>query len=227
MNTINFRGLGIKYELQSDFFKKLPRWEPFTFDCIDNLCAPGTQFIDIGAWNGIFSLYAKLRGCNVVAAEPDIAARGLMKSLLNANGVRVELFEGALASSNGHVPLHNSVFGNSESSLLHRSTDTASHMVQTFTWDMFLHRYVRGDIALMKMDIEGSEVEVLNSMRNWLHANPIPLHISFHPSWADPSSLAWLFDIYDGLSDGDSRVDEGNLLSVLASHQHAILLLPK
>ena len=56
------------------FWNEVETWEPETFDIVKQYADPKKSFIDIGAWNGVVSLYASGLYKEVIAIEPDLIA---------------------------------------------------------------------------------------------------------------------------------------------------------
>ena len=89
MASIKFRGKEINYASREDFWKLVETegWEKETFDAIDRFVKPNTTFVDIGAWNGVFSIYATLKGADVIASEPDGVAYNEFSDNCEANNI--------------------------------------------------------------------------------------------------------------------------------------------
>jgi predicted RNA methylase len=56
------------------FWNDVQNWEPETFEIVRYYADPKKAFIDIGAWNGVVSLYASALFKEVIAIEPDVIA---------------------------------------------------------------------------------------------------------------------------------------------------------
>lgn len=225
----NVRGVQIHYTQQPEFWELVAdgKWEPFTFDCIDKYCIPGSVFIDIGAWNGVFSVYAKLNGCDVYSVEPDMAAQLLFIQLHQDNGVKFHLFGGVIAEDNKDKILMSDGFGNSESSLVHAGK--YSKTVQATTLSNLCDRFAdRSNISLIKMDIEGAEIQVLSQAKDWITQHKPNMHISFHPSYIESyEGIMYLFDVYDCVSDNGTIVTADNFRATLDAHSHAFMFTRK
>lgn len=217
---VNIRGINIEYLSQKDFFEQANAWEQFTFDAIDKHVTEGSTFVDIGAWNGIFSVYAAKKGAEVYSVEPDFVAVGLYKQLVMVNHVITNLFEGAISDKDGKSWLSSKIWGNSESSIVEREDMNGSYEVDTKTLEQFV-----GDKqpSLIKMDIEGAEIKVLNQSREFIERTKPNMHISFHPEWIGEFNIDWIFDVYNVVSDGGTITTADNFKKVLANHQHAFL----
>jgi FkbM family methyltransferase len=173
-------------------------WEPHTRALIQRL-QPGDVFVDIGAWIGPVTLWALERGAHVIAIEPDpIAADELRRRAPAA-----EIWEGALDTRIGHARIASNARdgGQLGDSMSRLSTDGVI-VVQTWTLQDVL-----GDRApaLVKIDVEGHEAELLPTVAPWLAERGVPLQVSFHGvrparAWfAGYSAVRWPAHPHDDL----------------------------
>lgn len=150
------------------------QWEPETKAFIQRILKPGDLYVDIGAWIGPTVLWALETGAKVIAVEPDpIALEGLYERVPSS----VEIWPGAVSVSSGGVflatnPKTGGELGDSMSRI-----DTEGLFVQS--WTLF---EILGDRIpdLVKIDVEGYEIELLPSIMPWLAERKIPLQISCH-----------------------------------------------
>ncbi len=167
-------------------------WEPHTREVINRFCGPGKLFVDVGAWIGPTVLWALETGADVVAVEPDpVAYEKLTQTLA---GRRVELWQCAVAATAGtgvlgRNPKDGGEFGDSMS----RLTDGDGHPVTVRTLQQIVDERRP---ALVKVDIEGGEVDLLPAIVPWLRGRGAALQVSFHGTLADRA-----------LFDGWSQVD--------------------
>jgi FkbM family methyltransferase len=131
---------------------------------------PGMTVLDVGAHLGYFTLQAARRvgpAGRVLAAEPNPNTLPFLRANIEANGVadRVTIVERALGAAPGRAEFYVSPAGDTSS--LH-AAGQAAHTptsVEVTTADAAL-----GDVVLdvVKMDVEGGEVDVLDGMRETL-----------------------------------------------------------
>ncbi len=189
-------------------------WEPETFDIVKRYADRQKSFIDIGAWNGVVSLYASHFFNNVVAIEPDINAFNKLTKNIDLNGGwNVTCRNVAISNANGSSILNLSRAGDSMSSLLPRETEQFATVdfqgVETKTFTKVIEG-MGVEIGLIKMDIEGGELLVIPDMIDFLTKNKTPIYISFHPFWFPEENkgnqILWiaeaLFGIYPVVRDG-------------------------
>jgi len=190
-NSITVHGQEIKYAHRPEFFKKVEegKWEPESFDVLDDCLEEGMIFIDIGAWQGVLSIYAARKRCIVYAIECDPVSYYELKDNLEANDIDiydVETSVIAISDSFGLAPLGtNSSYGSSESTLLKREGDTAEKYVATMELPRWINHFEIdiNEVCLIKIDIEGGELLLIKGALGFLSEHRPPLYIAFHPGW--------------------------------------------
>lgn len=184
MSTITFRNQSITYLNNGAHFKQVEKnlWEPETFDVLDKYIQPGKAFIDIGAWVGTLSIYAAKLGAKVISIEPDVQARKWLLENCEANDVVETVLACAVSNKRGSARLSNpNKFGDSMSSLTHGNDNYIE--VETIPLaDLLGH-----DICLIKIDVEGGEVNIINekTLIDLSQVNYPPILLSIHPAWIE------------------------------------------
>jgi FkbM family methyltransferase len=204
-----------EFEVKGDkqFWPNIQNWEPETFEIVKQYADPKKAFIDIGAWNGVVSLYASALFKEVVAIEPDVIAFDKLFKNVQANKLKnVFCRNVAISNTNGSSILNLSNAGDSMSSLLPRDTEQFPTVdfqgIETKTFENLISAFDI-EIGFIKMDIEGGELLVVPSMIDYLTDYKTPIYISFHPFWFPENSkqdkiLAFaslLFGIYPVIRD--------------------------
>jgi FkbM family methyltransferase len=202
--TVGARSFAVRQGAFPFFWARVTagNWEPHSFAVIDHFVASGATFIDIGAWIGPLTLYAASVAGAVHAIEPDPFARRLLRANIGLNprlAERITVHDLAIGSRTGRARLGNvtsSSGGDSMSSLLHASAPV-SWTVNCSTLDRFVVEAGIAAPSLIKIDTEGTEVELLDAARDWLRTARPPLLLSVHPPfWPDPhTQLARLRDL--------------------------------
>jgi FkbM family methyltransferase len=169
------------------FWNDVQNWEPETFEIVRYYADAKKAFIDIGAWNGVVSLYASALFKEVIAIEPDVIAFDKLVKNIKGNKLKnVFCRNVALSNTNGSSILNLSNAGDSMSSLLPRGTEQFPTVdfqgIETKTFETLISAFDI-EIGFIKMDIEGGEVLVIPSMINFLSQHQTPIYISFHPFW--------------------------------------------
>lgn len=155
-------------------------WEPETKAVLERFLTPGSLFVDVGSWIGPVSMWAVHLGASVLALEPDMEA---MESLLiNVEGYPVTTLPVALSDHDGVSWLTNPRFyGDSQSRLRpHGGNPDDMKLVNTVSPETLLAGI---EPALVKIDIEGHETVIMESLTDICRARGIPLHISWHEPW--------------------------------------------
>jgi FkbM family methyltransferase len=155
--------------------------EPELLDWIDTI-PKGEVLYDVGASNGIFALYASASGASVYAFEPDSSNYFLLayNNYLNSSSSGCPLkgcFNMALSDklSTGAIHVKNMELGSHEKILDKRKDvygadfePAYSHAVVKFGLDE-LPKLLNFPLPMyLKIDVDGSEVEVLAGCRNSL-----------------------------------------------------------
>lgn len=161
-------------------------WEPDTIATLDRFVRPGSTFLDLGACIGAHSLGALARGAHVIAIEPDpIAFSYLVANCERNYRDRLWAVRAAVSTCDGTSVLthHPAGWGSSMSSLVRFDPQPDSVTVDCFTVQRLFADYAIDDCCLVKMDIEGTEVEILESVAPFLAQRGIPLRLSTHEDY--------------------------------------------
>ena len=170
---------------------------------IDRTVRAGDTFVDVGANIGYNTLYAVQRvggTGRVVAIEPASDNVELLRRQLAANGVRNVTVRDAAAGRTteqrdlylrGEVSAVNSLFPDS-------CFGPVTSVVRVPV--MALDDLVDGDADVVKIDVEGAELDVLHGMTRLLRARPVRLIVEWHPAlqvaagYAADALPRWLID---------------------------------
>lgn len=169
---------------------------------IEKILSPGCVFVDVGANVGLHSLAAArvMRGGGyIISFEPYAPIFQLLKKTIQINGFSeiVELHQSAVSSQPGEKDLyigvtsgHNSLFQLD----LPKDFSKQSVAVPVVRLDEVISPKQR--IDLIKIDVEGAELEVLESGVSLILSNPdIALIVEFGPSHlkrTGHTASAWL-----------------------------------
>jgi len=234
--TVRGRSFAVREDNFAAFWARVAagHWEPDSFAVIDRFVAPGSTFVDLGAWIGPLTLYAASVAGAVQAIEPDPVARTVLQANIGLNprlAERIKVHAVAIGDTTGAARLGNITSaqgGDSMSSLLYADA-TMSWPVDCTTLDEFLMA-VDGPVpSLIKIDTEGTEVELLAAARDWLAAIHPPLLLSVHARfWRDPyPRLTRLVELLSGyrelLTPWFSPLDPQTLLD--DEHAHGVFEL--
>lgn len=153
--------------------------EPHVSSLFCSLLKNGMTVIDVGALIGYYTLLAAKRVGNcgkVLAFEPSPTAFSLLlKNIKINNWNNVRAFKYAVSDKNGKK-----TFDLSRLSFAHtKSFDTI--VVNTVSIDSFLHSLSIEDVDLVKIDVEGAELEVLRGMKRILSQGKVKIICEVHP----------------------------------------------
>jgi FkbM family methyltransferase len=209
-------------------------WESHVTDWLQHTLGPGQVFVDVGANIGYFTLLGgQLVGPEgrVVGIEAHPRLAELLQRNVIINGIHghVTTWPGAAWSETTDLKLHlrqnfasNSSVGSAGSDALTRLGDTEEIVeVRAVALDDLLGDLLgdggQGDhdgvahVDVMKVDVEGAEVQVFTGLRRTLDGNP---GITIMFEW----SPAQIHDVGD---------DPGALIDILADHGFGFRLLER
>ena len=214
--------------------------EPGTRRVLIRLLLPGMVFVDVGAHVGTLTLAGARRvgsGGKVVAFEPAPTTFNLLKKTIALNGLNSVIAHRAACGARqeqrrlfmGRVLGHSSFYPLEQDNSLEPGTDTvetgSSTVVTVLALDDVLSPNERVD--LVKIDVEGAELEVLDGMGRVIKDNPgLAVIAEFGPSHLkrvgiDPLSWFQAFEahgliayVIDELSGVCRRVQADELLDV-------------
>jgi len=159
-------------------------WEPETFEVFDKFVKSGDYVCDLGGWIGPTVLYAAAKGASVSAFEPDPEAFKYLKENVALNRFKkVSCYNSAISTIDGvkkMAPFFQAL-GDSTSSLLdgrRESNDSAD--VECLTWDSACLKYKLPKYNFMKIDIEGSEFDLIPQMESYLRRDKPVVYLSTH-----------------------------------------------
>jgi len=169
-------------------------WHEDTFGVLRAHLVPGKAFVDIGSWIGPMAFYAAQIASKVFCVEADATAAECLWDGIRVNELtNVEVIERALSATAGTtvrfgVNEHRAIatFGDSTSQVLHGVSawdPTRSDAVPSITVEELEAAHVFDDAALVKVDIEGGEQDVLPALFEVCCRRRVPLHVSFHTAW--------------------------------------------
>jgi FkbM family methyltransferase len=174
---------GVLMELDtSDFLQRelyvFRDFEPAITHEIKKRLKPGDTFVDIGANVGFYSLIAAQAACKVYAFEPAPKTRSILERNLRLNGAKdVTAIEVALSDAAGEGELFLDAKNNSGAASLRRSPNSGNSVSITLdTYDHFSAVNALPNPALIKIDVEGAELEVLRGAAG-LFQQSAPSHI--------------------------------------------------
>ncbi len=168
-NTIKFKNVELKLHLRDEVDISVMReiFKLHEYRLVDEAIISAIDpIVDVGAHAGFFSLYVRVLNNNVsiFAIEPESENLKLLNRHLKENKIKkVKVLAGALASESGQRFLEISD-DNHNHQLLPKSKSEDNVKVEAFSLADFCKKEKIKRIALLKMDIEGGEFEVLKNL---------------------------------------------------------------
>ena len=171
------------------------KWEPETFSVFDSNIDEQTLFIDVGGWIGSTSLYAAQIAKKTLILEPDpIAFKRLKENLdlnLNILPKNINIFNLALWYKKTSISFFSfSQPGDSSSSIIRNpknkikgALEKYSFEAETITFGNLIKQIDIGEYKkiFVKIDIEGAEYELFNSLLDKLSKINAVFLVSVHP----------------------------------------------
>ncbi len=145
------------------------------------LALEGLVIYDVGAFHGILTLFFAARGARVIAYEPNDGNHARLIGNITLNGLtNVQVRKLGVGAALGSGTLHFSPEMAGGGSLLLKKAATMSQAVQITTLDHDIAAASLPAPDLIKIDIEGWELEALEGMRATLDAHHPALFLEMH-----------------------------------------------
>lgn len=172
-------------------------WENETFDIFDHYLKKDKQFLDIGAWVGVTSLYASRLSSYVVCVEADPVSIQKLKHNIHTNllDTSIDIEDSAIYCETTTIlfgpnsACSTSQFNDSTSQIKLNQTKDSDILTKTITLGEIIKKYNLDNLSLIKVDIEGGEEYILNDLLEYSKSNNVPVYISFHYSWWNDKNL--------------------------------------
>jgi FkbM family methyltransferase len=166
--------------------------EPRASRLLETFLQPGMTVIDIGANVGYFALLEARqvgRTGKVIAVEPvPENARVFLSNVESSGYSNIDFRQIGISDRNGALPLHLSAKSNHHS-LSAVPWPTSDLLVRVSTLDSLLAGHALSSVDLIRMDIEGHELAVLNGMRQTIEKYSPRLFIELHPHLVGPDAM--------------------------------------
>jgi FkbM family methyltransferase len=184
-----------------DFYVRLN--DPFHYDLILHLHEPdvgewlskelrqGMTVVDVGANVGSYTLLIAEkvgREGRVIALEADPDTAAILSKNMEVNGLTwVEVVQGAAYKTCGEIRLGRALASTGYSGLYYEKA-VEWIQVPALTLDSLAERLALGRIDLVKIDVEGAEIDVLEGMKGLLSKQRPTLLVELHPHLVPESS---------------------------------------
>jgi FkbM family methyltransferase len=143
--------------------------DPNEFAFLDRFLEPGMTFLDAGANEGIYSVFAAQRlGADgtVWAFDPSPREISRLTRNLELNNLRVRVFPMALANQTGEAEMWVAGYGheglNTMGQFSHEVAGSARQLIQVTTVDDIVKENPLTRLDVIKIDVEGAELKLLH-----------------------------------------------------------------
>lgn len=234
--TIN----NFEFEVENDnrFWSNIDNWEKQSFNILERFLSKDKIFIDVGAWNGVLSIYGSIFSKKVYSFEPDkVAYNNLTNNLLLNNINNVICINSGASNIEGENNFYIRNFGDSVSSLIDRNMKSYETQeivkIKTIKLSKFLLENNIINIGLIKMDTEGGEIYILDEMTEYINTYRPTMFISFHPNWfpnkdLEIQKISELLDTnYNIYNQNFTLISKNKFIDHLYSSGHNFILINK
>jgi FkbM family methyltransferase len=195
-------------------------WEPQVTAAFQALLSPGDACVDVGANIGYFSLLAaRLVGSrgHVYAVEPSSPSYDrLTKNLELNNATNVTALRFAAAADEGEATLYEGPRSNRGASSLYPSRSCHGSAISSVPLRRVESLISRDEVLrlrLVKIDVEGYEIEVLRGLEPlYLRGARPALVLEIFTEWLEVEGLAYLAEFSAKHRLATFRLDRGRLL---------------
>jgi len=159
----------------------------------------GETFMDIGANNGYYTvLAADLVGPNgkIISIEPNPNAfRRLMHNVRVNNLSNVVILNVALSDHDGNAMLY--LNKESEDGLASLIKSDQVQSLGEVELKRFDHLFMDEKISIVKMDVEGSEINIIKGMENYLKSHKeVKIEMEWNPSYRNENDFDYLSRLF-------------------------------
>lgn len=180
-------------------------YEKGTLHVIGNLLGAGDTFVDVGANIGLMSIYAShlvKESGRIIAFEPNPNTMKILRHNMELNGARnIETSEYALGNETSKGKIYDRWDSNRGSATLIRpEAETDSYDIRIVRLSDYLHS--TQPVRLIKLDIEGYELEALKGSKELLsHESPPMLIVECSEQRTNlgGTGSGELYDFFQGL----------------------------
>lgn len=164
------------------------RWEHRTFKTLQRYVHADSIYVDVGAWMGPTVLFAAPRCKQAYAIEPDPAAYERLLINLRLNAIKnVFTFHGALANANTTVAVGSERGLGKSVTRIGGGTPATQVTVLAMDLKRFIDWWQIPRIDFLKMDVEGAEFDLTDSLLELTRKFKPAIHLSTHAPFFPPA----------------------------------------
>jgi FkbM family methyltransferase len=197
---------GVRYRMLSNFWmyvepndqamtphfrNNMCYWESWVTRYISERVPTGSNFVDVGANTGYYTLWAASHGCNVIAFEPNEAIADMVRKSIEVNGFYADVMTWAIGDKNGKQDFYVPEGHSGAASLYHKIGNKMKVPVRTFDSSFMADA---GSDVYVKIDAEGAEPQIWAGMqKSWEEYNMV-IFMEWSSARYDRSFADELFD---------------------------------
>ncbi len=179
---------------------KFSEWENFTFTCLKEFSNKDKSLLDIGSWIGPLSIFNHNNYRNIYSIEPDKIAFDQLKYNVEVNKLsNIKVFNEAIYRDfPSEITIGSECLGNSNTRInINDTLQTQKIHCQSLSSFICKNDIKKEDIGFLKIDVEGSELEILKDP--FFNDVKFPIYISIHPGFIENfrENLDVLFNLVD------------------------------
>lgn len=175
--------------------------EPLATRLLQQHLKPGMTVVDVGSNIGYYALLESRLiepGGKVIAIEPVPQNFAQLRENIRANGrENIEIHQLAIAERSGTLPMYLSGRSNWHSLRPTPAARTCNVIVSTL--DDFLSRVAADSVDLVRMDVEGYEIEIIKGMQRTLDLYCPLLLVELHPDLVGAKAIVEYLRILDAM----------------------------
>jgi len=179
-------------------------YEAGTLDIMKKCLRNGDIFIDVGANIGLMSIFAsKIVGSKglVYSFEPEPETFLILKKNIEINSVRnIKIYNVGLGEKKGKSRIYTNPYaGRGSASLIKpvNQNNSKSYEIQIETLDNFVLEHNVTNVRMLKIDVEGWELQVLKGAKNFLRSTNAPIICIEYSKLVNQPLNTHLPDIYN------------------------------
>lgn len=135
---------------------------------------PGEMWLDLGANIGAFTVWAGLRGAKIMSYEPEAACFEMLKANIELNRVIAQPIQAAVvAGDQKTMKLSVGEPGNEWRSSVLKFKSSAQKIATQKVDCLNIKKVLTPEIAGVKMDIEGAEIEILQKLEDYKNVHKL------------------------------------------------------
>jgi len=217
------------HDWEADAATTIGNHEMFNVEFLHRELKPDSNFADVGGYEGYFSLVAStiIKTGNIYTFEPVRNSYDIIKANVALHKIpNIQVFNAAVSNRTGTVEIIWREGAQCASHIFERPYDNNEQQrttVPVFTLDSLLDTTFQGrTIDVMKVDIEGAEVELFRGGKEFFKRNPgCRVMLELHCVYIRPRADVSLNDFMDHLW-SDFRIFSASMIPMEAGEFNAI-----